>query len=142
MDDLVSKLGAEPVDWEFKIECCGGGFTVCNEPAVLELSNKILEDAKENNAETLIVACQMCQINLDMRQKAIENKYGVTYNMPIIYLPQLIGLAMGISREELGLNLHFVSTENVTNRQLAKEHPVDTLLDTKAIERDSEKVKE
>lgn len=114
MDELVKKLGAEPVDWEFKIECCGGGFTICNEPAVLELSNKVLEDAKENGAEAIIVACQMCQINLDMRQRAIEKKYKVGYNMPIIYLPQLIGLAMGIEPEELGLNLHFVSTKDIT----------------------------
>jgi len=117
MDELVKKIGVEPVDWEFKTECCGGGFTICNEDAVLELSNKILEDAKENGAQAIIVACQMCQINLDMRQKAIEKKYGVSYNMPIIYLPQLIGLAMGIERKELGLNLHFVSTESVVRRE-------------------------
>lgn len=114
MDELVKRLGVEPVDWEFKIECCGGGFTICNEEAVLELSNKILQDARENQAQAIVVACQMCQINLDMRQKAIEKKYKVSYNMPIIYLPQLIGLAMGIKPEELGLNLHFVSTEGIT----------------------------
>ncbi|MBI4713480.1 MAG: CoB--CoM heterodisulfide reductase iron-sulfur subunit B family protein [Planctomycetes bacterium] len=113
MDEIVKKIGAEPVDWEYKIECCGGGFTVCNEDAVLELSNKILDDAKANNAEAIIVACQMCQFNLDMRQSAIETKYGLTYNMPIIYLPQLIGLAMGIEPKELGLNLHFVDTAQV-----------------------------
>lgn len=114
MDEIVKNLGAQPVDWEFKIECCGGGFTVSNEEAVLELSNKILEDAKENGAQAIIAVCQMCQINLDMRQKEIENKYNVNYQMPIIYLPQLIGLAMGIDPKELGLNLHFVSTEKVT----------------------------
>ena len=116
MDEIVKKIGATPVDWEFKIECCGGGFTVSNEPAVLELSNKILEDAKENGAEAIIVACQMCQINLDMRQKAIEKKYNVSYQMPIIYLPQLIGLAMGIEPEELGLNLHFVETSPLISK--------------------------
>jgi heterodisulfide reductase subunit B2 len=113
MDELIKKIGAEPVDWEYKIECCGGGFTICNEDAVLELSNNILQDARENQAQAIIVACQMCQINLDMRQKAIEKRYKTGYNMPIIYLPQLIGLAMGIKPEELGLNLHFVSTKSV-----------------------------
>ncbi|MBI5779344.1 MAG: CoB--CoM heterodisulfide reductase iron-sulfur subunit B family protein [Planctomycetes bacterium] len=122
MDEVVKKLGAQTVDWEFKIECCGGGFTVCNEDAVLELSNKILEDAQENGAQAIIVACQMCQINLDMRQTAIEKKYNVSYNMPIIYLPQLIGLAMGIEPKELGLNMHFVPTEGVTVQ--AQNNPV------------------
>ncbi|MEK7449989.1 MAG: hypothetical protein AAB019_10980, partial [Planctomycetota bacterium] len=57
-----------------------------------------------------------CQINLDMRQKAIEKKYNVSYQMPIIYLPQLIGLAMGIEPEELGLNLHFVETSPLISK--------------------------
>lgn len=125
MDNLVKKLGADLVDWEFKTECCGGGFTICNEDAVLELSNKILEDAKENGAQAIIVACQMCHINLDMRQKAIEKKYGVSYNMPIIYLPQLIGLAMGIEAKELGLDLHFVSTESVVCHMSCVRRPED-----------------
>jgi len=126
MDEIAKKVGAEPVDWEFKIECCGGGFTICNEPAVLELSNKILEDAKENGAQAIIVACQMCQINLDMRQRAIEKKYKVKYQMPIIYLPQLIGLAMGIPPEELGLDLHFVSTESIVRRDSGIMRPEET----------------
>jgi len=80
----------------------------------LELSNQILKDAQDNGAQAIIVACQMCQVNLDMRQKAIEKKYGVSYKMPIIYLPQLIGLAMGIAPKELGLDIHFVPTTSIT----------------------------
>lgn len=118
MDEIAKKLGAEPVDWEYKIECCGGGFTICNEDAVLELSRKILEDASDNGAQAIIVACQMCQINLDMRQPDINSRYGLTLNMPIIYLPQLIGLAMGIEPKELGLNLHFVSTDSLLSPQI------------------------
>ncbi len=113
MDKIVKSLGAQPVDWEFKTECCGGGFTVSNPEAVIELSKKILEDAQDNGAQAIVVACQMCQTNLDMRQSAIEAQTGMSFNMPIIYITQLIGLAMGIAPEELGLNLHFVSTESV-----------------------------
>ncbi|MFA5794076.1 MAG: CoB--CoM heterodisulfide reductase iron-sulfur subunit B family protein [Candidatus Brocadiia bacterium] len=113
MDQVVAKLGAQPVDWEYKVECCGGGFTICDEPAVLELSRKILEDARDNGARAIIVACQMCQVNLDMRQKNIEKRYNTRFNMPIIYLPQLIGLAMGINPKELGLDVHFVPTEPI-----------------------------
>ncbi len=116
MDEIVRKLGVEPVDWEFRTECCGGGFTVCNEEAVLELSNKIIEDARDNGAQAIVVACQMCQINLDMRQRAIEKKYDVIYQMPIIYLPQLVGLAMGIKPKDLGLTLHFVPTKSITTK--------------------------
>jgi heterodisulfide reductase subunit B2 len=113
MDEMVKKIGAEPVEWEYKVECCGGGFTVCDEDAVLELSRAILQDAQDNGAQAIVVTCQMCQANLDMRQTAIEKKFGIKFNMPIVYLPQLIGLAMGIAPKELGLNLHFVSTAKV-----------------------------
>lgn len=113
MDKIVKSLGAEPVDWEFKTECCGGGFTVSNPEAVIQLGYKLLEDARDNGAQALIVACPMCQTNLDMRQHAIEKAFGVSFNMPIIYLTQLVGLAMMIPPEELGLNLHFVDTSSV-----------------------------
>lgn len=124
MDEIVNKIGAEPVDWEFKIECCGGGFTISNPDAVIELSHKILEDAQENGAEAIIVACQMCQINLDMKQRQIEKKLKTSFNLPIIYLPQLVGLAMGIPPEELGLNLHFVNTKSVVDHVTRKESSV------------------
>ena len=61
----------------------------------------------------MAVACPMCHINLDMRQPAAEKELGVELGLPIVYLSQLVGLALGIERKKLGLNRHFISTAGV-----------------------------
>ncbi|HUS57846.1 MAG TPA: CoB--CoM heterodisulfide reductase iron-sulfur subunit B family protein [Planctomycetota bacterium] len=109
MENVVRALKGEPVEFSCKTDCCGGGFTQSHPEAVLRLSRKILENAKAAGAEVIAVACPMCQVNLDMRQAAIEKRYGISLGLPIVYLSQLAGLALGIDRKKLGLGLHFVS---------------------------------
>ncbi len=72
------------------------------------MSRKILHDAKVVGAEAIIVACPLCQINLDSRQKQIEKEYEETFNLPIIYFTQLMGVAFGLDARTLGLDKHFV----------------------------------
>ncbi len=115
MDEIVKAIGAKPVEWEFKTNCCGGGFTLSRTDVVLKLTNDILEGAAEAGADAIAVACPMCHANLDMRQKKIEKEYNRKYSIPIIYISQLIGLALGLEHEQLGLKKHFVGTESVVN---------------------------
>jgi heterodisulfide reductase subunit B len=115
MDEIVKAIGAKPVEWEFKTNCCGGGFTLSRTDVVLKLTNDILEGAEEAGADAIAVACPMCHANLDMRQKKIEKEYNRKYSIPIIYISQLIGLALGLEHEQLGLKKHFVETESVVN---------------------------
>ncbi len=115
MDEIVKAIGAKPVEWEFKTNCCGGGFTLSRTDVVLKLTNDILEGAEEAGADAIAVACPMCHANLDMRQKKIEKEYNRKYSIPIIYISQLIGLALGLEHEQLGLKKHFVGTESVVN---------------------------
>ena len=68
MDVVMSKIGATPVDFAFKTECCGAGFSVSRTDIVSKLSGKIIEDAQHRGAEAMIVACPMCHSNLDMRR--------------------------------------------------------------------------
>ena len=70
-------LGAEPVEWNYKTECCGAGMTMADEDDVLELSHKILSNAAAHGANCIVVACPMCHVNLDMKQADIERRYGV-----------------------------------------------------------------
>jgi len=72
MDELMKKIGANPLDWAFKVECCGAGFSVSRTDLVAKLSGRILDDAVTRGAEALVVACPMCQSNLDTRRKAID----------------------------------------------------------------------
>ena len=108
MDELMKKFGAEPVDWPFKTECCGAGLTMSRTDLVCKLSAKILESAIKSGAEIIVVACPMCHANLDMRRADIEKAAGKKYNIPVLYITQAIGLALGIGEKELGIHRHFV----------------------------------
>lgn len=114
METMLRELGAEPVDWNYKTECCGAGMTMCNEQTVLELSHKIIGNARAHGANCLVVACPMCHVNLDMKQADIERRFAVEHQMPVFYLSDLVGLAFGLQESELGIDRHFVAATSVT----------------------------
>ncbi len=109
MEAVVAATGASAVDWNYKTECCGAGMTMASPETVLELSNRILANAAAHGANCLVVACPMCHVNLDMKQTAIEKRFGVHYHLPICYLSDLVGMALGLSPGELGTERHFVT---------------------------------
>jgi len=109
MEEVMRKTGAEPLDWGFKTECCGGGLSVSRTGVVAKLSGKIVQDAENRKAEAIIVACPMCQSNLDMRRKHIDRYIGRKTTIPVMYITQTIGLAIGLKREKLGLEKLFVT---------------------------------
>jgi heterodisulfide reductase subunit B len=113
MDQLVKCMGGESIDWPHKVACCGGGFAISRTDIVLELSNAVLDMAKSSGAQCIAVACPMCQINLDMRQGNISKIMKTTYEMPIVYISQLLGLCLGISWRKLGMNKCIVSPKTV-----------------------------
>jgi heterodisulfide reductase subunit B len=108
METILTALGAKTVAWNFKTECCGAGMTMANEETVLNLSHKILSNAAAHGANCIVVACPMCHVNLDMKQAAIEQRHGVRHDLEIFYLSDLIGLALGLDRQTLGIDRHFV----------------------------------
>jgi len=108
MDKIMKQLGANPLQWAFKTECCGAGLSVSKTSTVARLSGKILEDAVLRGAEAIIVACPMCHANLDMRRPEINNYLKKKTNIPVMYITQAIGIAIGLSEKELGLHRHFV----------------------------------
>ena len=107
MDRLIQSLGAQSINWGFKTECCGASLPLTRLDIVLTLSHRLLSQAKQLGADCLAVACPMCHSNLDTRQKEIEAKYKDGVGLPVLYFTQLVGLAMGLSPEELLLNKHF-----------------------------------
>jgi heterodisulfide reductase subunit B2 len=111
MDELLRAMGTDVLDWSYKTECCGGSLGISQLPISLEMSSKVLENAREVGAEAIIVACPLCHVNLDSRRKQINEQSGESYDMPVIYFTQLMGLAFGMEPEEVGLEKHFVTTE-------------------------------
>lgn len=106
MDHLMSGLGAEPVDWSYKTDCCGGSLSLSTLDIALDLSHQILKNAIEVGADLIVTACPLCHANLDMRQNQINEEFGGEFNIPVVYFTQLMGLAYGIEAKALGINKH------------------------------------
>ncbi len=113
LDNLVTIMGGESLDWPHKVECCGGGFALTRTDIVIELSHSILDMAKLSGAQCLAVACPMCQVNLDLRQNDINQFKKSNFNLPVVYISQLVGLCLGISPEKLGMDKCVVSPKPI-----------------------------
>jgi heterodisulfide reductase subunit B len=103
MDSLLDAAGATPVDWPHKTECCGASYSITDVGIVLALTREILSMARLAGADAIVTACPLCQLNLDLRQKDVEAKFGESFHLPVFYFTQLLGLAMGLAPKELGL---------------------------------------
>ncbi len=113
LDNLIASLGAEPVKYYYKTKCCGGPVLLTNEDLSLSLAKDLLVMAKESGADCIVVTCPMCHLQLDAKQKAVEAKYNIKIELPVIYFTQLIGLAQNLPPIELGLDKHLVPTDKL-----------------------------
>ncbi len=111
MDDLITKIGANPVPFDLKTMCCGGPILLTQKPTALKLSAKILIKAKDRGADCIILPCPLCHMSLDAMQRNIEAKFKVKLDLPILFFTQLLGLALGLKPNELGLNKNVVNTK-------------------------------
>jgi heterodisulfide reductase subunit B len=109
MEAVISACGATPVKWNMAVECCGGAFSISRTSSVVRLSRAIINDAREHGADAIVVACPLCHSNLDFRQAAMTMRDQAP--MPVLFLTQLVGLAIGLSEDALGLSRHFVDTK-------------------------------
>lgn len=98
MDDLMGLLGAEPVKFDFKAECCGGYLVVNRRDVAAAASKKIVDNARAYGAEAIVTTCPLCQYNLDKPARE------VTVGLPVFYFTQLLGLAVGLDSSQLGLD--------------------------------------
>lgn len=108
MDALLEAAGAEPIEWPFKTECCGAGLSITYSSTVSRLCHKLLSMARRAGAECLAVACPLCHANLDMRQEDALKAHGALEETPIFYVTQLLGLALDVPHEKLGLDRHLI----------------------------------
>lgn len=108
MDNLVAALGAEPVEWPLKTRCCSGTLTGTIEDIGLRLNYILLREAKKRGADVIATACPLCQFNLECYQDKIVRQYQEDVSIPVVYFTQLIGLALGSTRQHLGLERLFV----------------------------------
>jgi heterodisulfide reductase subunit B len=111
MDRLIEATGATVADFPYKTECCGATYGVTRNDIVGKLSGRILDMAARLGAEAVVVACPLCQQNLDLRQDQVNRHCKRTFNLSVIYISQVIGLALGIDPKALGMDKLFVNPD-------------------------------
>ena len=118
LDRLVESLSAEAVPFPLKNRCCGGALVISEQSLALGLMRKLLDNAAENGAECIVTPCPLCQMNLDAYQSMVSvySKFKTDYHLPILFVTQLIGLALGIAPKSLGLNTNIVSPSRLINQ--------------------------
>jgi heterodisulfide reductase subunit B2 len=123
MESVVTALGATPVRWAARLECCGAGFSLSRVGSVVRLGRAILESAQEAGADVVAVACPMCQSNLDFRQKAMEARSGPGLSLPVVYLTQLVATALGLPDEVISFGTHYVDPRPVISAKVPPATP-------------------
>jgi heterodisulfide reductase subunit B len=116
MDRILTALGADVLDFPLKVECCGGSYGVARKDIVIRLSGKLLELARDRGADAIVTACPLCQMNLDLRQAQINAALKETFDLPVFYYTQLLGLALGLRQEEMLLKKLVVKPWKVLGR--------------------------
>ncbi len=113
LEALVALTGAKVVDYSGKKTCCGGPVLPVDEKAAMSVTKGKLDNLKTAGADALCLVCPFCSVMYDGNQKSIEAEYETEYHIPVLYLTQVLGMAMGFDRKALGLNMNVVKTKDL-----------------------------
>lgn len=113
LDKVIRAVGAEPVDYGGKIKCCGFPIVLEKEDIALAMNGANLKEAKDGGADAMVTPCPLCHMSLDIYQERAGRKVGANLNLPVLHLPQMLGLAMGVPAEDLGLQRHLVPVDSI-----------------------------
>ena len=109
LERLAEILGCRPIDYSGRTECCGFHTAAHDERIAIKLTGQHIQSAKANGARTMVTPCPLCHTVLDSFQREIEADMGQTLDMPVLHLPQLVGLALGLSPAELRIDRHMIA---------------------------------
>ena len=113
LDEVLRAVGATVVPWSFKTDCCGGSLSLARPDVVRKLSGDLIEAARHSGGDCLVTDCPMCQANLDTRQDEIRRERDLPYQMPVFFVTELIGLALGMRDVAGWLDKHLVDPRPV-----------------------------
>ena len=108
-ENLLSALGAEPVDYPSRTRCCGGSLIITNRKAALDMVHKLLEDAVNHQADVIATTCPMCNVNLEVYQSQVNQEFGTHFSIPVMYFTQIMGVALGIKPGRLGIGKEMIA---------------------------------
>jgi succinate dehydrogenase / fumarate reductase, cytochrome b subunit len=113
MENVFKTLGATPIFYQGRTQCCGWPLSSYATDSAFKMAAKHLQEAIAAGADCIVTPCPLCHLNLESRQPEIEEAIGQSLKIPVLHLPQLVGLALGIKPKQLGLDRHIVSTKPV-----------------------------
>ena len=116
MESMLAACGAEMVDCPLKTACCGASFGIPERPMTARNSGRILDLATQLGVDAVIVACPLCQMNLDLRQPQASKEMGTSFNLPVLYFTQMMGIAFGLDHKDLGLGKLRVSADGLIRK--------------------------
>ncbi len=116
IDELVEATGALSVDFPGRLACCGGGILGIHEQTALAITRAKLDAVTAAGADAMVVVCPFCSVMLEGNQKRIEKAAGTEYKLPVLYYPQLLGLALGLDAKEVGLQLNRIKAKELIAR--------------------------
>jgi heterodisulfide reductase subunit B len=116
IDELVAVTGAKSLDYEDKMQCCGGNVLGVDENVTFNIASKKLDHVQIIKADAINLICPLCDIIFDRNQRIIERRLNKSYGLPILFLPQLLGLAFGIDHEELGFKMNRVKLSDLLSK--------------------------
>jgi len=108
LDELIAATGAKSVSYESKLSCCGGGVLAMDEQVALGMAKNKLDRIQASRADGMVLICPFCDIMYESNQKKIEKVAGKEYKLPILFYPQVLGLAMGMEPDEVGIKMNRV----------------------------------
>ena len=113
LEKVIRTVGAEPVDYGGKIKCCGFPLILEKEDIALAMDGANLKEAKDGGADAMVTPCPLCHMSLDIYQERAGRKVNAKLDLPVLHLPQMLGLAMGVPAEELGVQRHLVPVDAI-----------------------------
>jgi len=116
MERLLRMLGAEPLDWPYKTDCCGAGMNLIEPDYSIQLCEKMLDMAYKVGAEAIVATCPLCMTNLDINQDRIYREKGLPRRMPVFYISDLLCIAAGIDLGNKQWRKHFVDPRHLLDR--------------------------
>ena len=116
LERVIEVLGAEVVEFEGKTKCCGFPILTINERNSVNMVANHTLDAKELGADVMVTPCPLCHLNLDGFQPKAAAQRKATIDLPILHLPQIVGLSMGMDAKSMGLNRHIISTSKMLSK--------------------------
>jgi heterodisulfide reductase subunit B len=116
LDELIEATGAQSIPYEDKLACCGGGVLAIDEQIALAMAQRKLEHVRTQQADAMVLICPFCSIMYESNQRKIEKVFGTEYKLPVLFYPQLLGLALGLEPDELGLKMNRVKTTELVKK--------------------------